>query len=634
VIVTLAGHVDHGKTTLVRLLTGTDTDSLAEEKRRGLTIDIGFAYLQHEHQTLGFVDVPGHHRFIHNMVAGVAAGQCALLVIAADDGPMPQSREHLQILQLIGVTDGVVALSKCDRATPERIAAARAEIHDLLRGTFMAGAPIVETAAAPNALEGGQSAAAARGIAELRALLTGRAAKYRADEERRPFRMAVDRAFSLKGTGLVVTGTVHSGCLELDREVHVFPEGVAGRVRGLHVQNQSAERARTGDRAAVNLSGVDAPGLGRGHWLCSGVESGHRSLVLDLQVLNDLPRSIRHWTPVHVYHATSHTTARLALLQGSRLQPGESALVELMLDTPLLAKRGDRLVIRDHGLDRTLGGGSVLDNRPRQGRRRAPGRLAEIQACAAHAPDAALQALLELGPVAVTPFQGLWDLQPDDLDALVARMPAAARQGHLVGNDLWRSWSDALVEECRQRHAKDPALQGLRENDFEAEVPAGFRGAVLKELAAAGSLEQRAGRYQPKRHQVVLSAAEQNLFERLRPLLDQPQPPSLGDIGKIIREPLPQLSKAVKALASKGVVVVVNDKRLYLPVHLAKLVDTAEQLSSQGPFSAREFRDATAIGRNIAIDVLEYFDAKGFTRRQGDVRSVVGERSRLLPGLV
>jgi selenocysteine-specific elongation factor len=630
VIVTLAGHVDHGKTTLVRLLTGTDTDSLAEEKRRGLTIDLGFAYLQQAGQTLGFVDVPGHHRFIHNMVAGVAAGQCALLVIAADDGPMPQSREHLQILQLIGVTHGVVALSKCDRVPPERIAAARAEIVELLRGTFMEGATIVETAAsAPN---GGQGEG--RGIAELRARLFERATHQRANEERRPFRMAVDRAFSLKGAGLVATGTIHTGQLALDQELYVFPEGVPGRVRGLHVQNQAATAAVAGDRAAVNLSGADVAGLGRGHWLSAVPDAGHRNIVLDLQVLDDFPRGLRHWTPVHVYHATSHTTAHLALLDGTRLQPGERAWVELALDQPLLAKRGDRLVIRDHGLDRTLGGGSVIDNRPRGGRRRSPARMAAIGACAAANPEEALQALLDLGPVALEPFQGLWDLLPGDLNALIAAAPAALRQGHLVSHDHWRTWSAALAEECRRRHAEDPALQGLRENDFAAEVPGGFRGAVLKELAAEGILEQRAGRYQPKRHQVVLSPAEQKLFDRLLPLLDQPQPPSLGDIGKAIREPLPQLARSVKALASKGVVVLVNDKRLYLPAHLGKLVATAEELSSRGAFSAREFRDAAAIGRNIAIDVLEYFDAKGFTRRQGEVRTVVGERSRLLPGLV
>ncbi|MFU8817726.1 MAG: selenocysteine-specific translation elongation factor, partial [Pseudomonadales bacterium] len=297
-IVTLAGHVDHGKTTLVRLLTGTDTDRLAEEKRRGLTIDLGFAYLEHQQQTVGFVDVPGHHRFIHNMVAGVAAGQCALLVIAADDGPMPQSREHLQILQLIGVTQGVIALSKCDRASPERIAEARAEIAELVSGSFLQDAAIVETAAEP-----------ASGIDELRRLLLERAAQHHKQAAARPFRMAVDRAFSLKGAGLVVTGTVHCGRLEMDQELHLFPAGAAGRVRGLHVQNHAAQQALPGDRAAVNLAGADLPELARGHWLCAHPDAGHRTLVLDLQVLGDFPRGIRHWTPVHVYHATSHTSA-------------------------------------------------------------------------------------------------------------------------------------------------------------------------------------------------------------------------------------------------------------------------------------------------------------------------------------
>jgi selenocysteine-specific elongation factor len=628
VIVTLAGHVDHGKTTLVRLLTGTDTDRLAEEKRRGLTIDLGFAYLGGDDHTLGFVDVPGHHRFIHNMVAGVAAGQCALLVIAADDGPMPQSREHLQILQLTGVSRGVVALTKCDRVTPARIAAARQEIEVLLRGTFLAGAPIVETAAAPQAEQ------AATGIDDLRNLLRARAADAQQTDAQRPFRMAIDRAFSLKGAGLVATGTVHGGQIALEDSVHLFPSGATARVRGIHVQNRSADRASAGDRAAINLSGADLPELVRGHWLGTRIDPGSRTLVVDLQVLDDFPRSLRHWTPVHVYHATSHTTGHLALLDGTRLQPGERRWVELALDEPLLAKRGDRVIVRDHGLDRTLGGGGIIDNRARQGRRRSAARLAALTACAAETAPASLQALLRQGPVALEPFQGLWDLLPADLEAAIEATPANRQQGHLIGHDHWRHWQQALVEECRTRHAGDPALQGLRENDFAAAVPAAFRGALLKDLVGQGVLDQRAGRFQPKRHQVSLSKAEQDLLARLLPLLDQPQPPSLGDIGKLLRMPLPLLLKAAKGLASKGAVVLVNDKRLYLPQHLAELAAIAERLSVEGGFTAAQFRDAAGIGRNIAIDVLEYFDARGFTRRRGDARAVAGERSRLMPALV
>ncbi len=620
-IVTLAGHVDHGKSTLVRLLTGKDTDRLAEEKARGLTIDLGFAYLTAGPRTLGFVDVPGHHRFIHNMVAGVAALQHALLVVAADDGPMPQSREHLQILELIGIEQGTVALTKCDRVSPDRLAAAHREVAALVSGTFLDGAPVVETAAVTGA-----------GIDRLEALLLERAAEPPTPPTRRSFRMAVDRAFHLKGTGLVVTGTVHSGEVGIEDEVHLFPSGRAARVRGLHVQNRPAERARAGDRAAVNLAGIDGHPPARGHWLCSRPEPGHRSVVVDLRLLDDVPAALRHWTPVHVYHATSHTTAHLALLEGGRLAPGQRALAELALDTPLLAKRGDRLIVRDHGLERTLGGGAVLDNHPPRNRRRAPERLKRIRACAATSPDASLAALLALGPVELEAFRGLWDLPPEEIEALVASTAATRHGDRLVADEEWRRWSAALLDECRHRHRADPTLAGLRENDFQTPVPAGFRASLLRELTSAGELVQRSGRYQPTSHQAALSPAERDLLDRLVPLLDQPQPPSLGDLARTLRIPLPRLQQAVKALAGKGMVVLISEKRLFLPRQVSQLAEKAEELSRQRPFTARDYRDATAIGRNIVIDVLEYFDDRGFTRRSGDTRTVVGDVSRLVPG--
>ncbi len=619
-IVTLAGHVDHGKSTLVRLLTGKETDRLAEEQARGLTIDLGFAYLAAGPKTLGFVDVPGHHRFIHNMVAGVAALQHALLVVAADDGPMPQSREHLQILELIGLEQGTVALTKCDRVSPDRLAAARRDVAALVSGTFLDGAPLVETAAANGTA-----------IDRLKAMLFERAVEPPAPLTRRPFRMALDRAFHLKGTGLVVTGTVHGGEVGLEDEVHLFPTGRAARVRGLHVQNQPAERARAGDRAAVNLAGVDGHPPERGEWLCSRPEPGHRSVVVEMRLLDDVPAVLRHWTPVHVYHATSHTTAHLALLEGNRLAPGQRALAELVLDAPLLAKRGDRLIVRDHGLERTLGGGAVIDNHPPRGRRRAPERLKRVRACAATSPGASLDALLALGPVQLEAYRALWDLSPEELETLVAGAAVTRRGDQLVAEVQWRSWSRGLLDECRRRHQADPTLAGLRENDFRAPVPAGFRASLLRELTSAGELMQRAGRYRPTRHQAALSAAERDLLDRLIPLLDQPQPPSLGDMARTLRIPLPRLQQAVKALAGKGMVVLISDKRLYLPRQVTHLADKALELSRRQPFTARDYRDATGIGRNIVIDVLEYFDDRGFTRRSGDARTVVGDVSRLFP---
>ena len=619
-IVTLAGHVDHGKTTLVRQLTGVDTDRLAEERRRGLTIDIGFAYLQEDGVTLGFVDVPGHHRFIHNMVAGVASMQFALLVIAADDGPMPQSREHLQILQLIGVQAGLIALTKCDRVTPQRLAAAKAEIAELVRGSFLQGAPVVETSSETGA-----------GIGVLKQLLLDAARQYATTENDKPFRMAIDRAFTLRGSGLVVTGTVHSGSVCSDQEVFLFPGGSRGRVRSLHAQNKAAKRAVVGDRTALNLVGLEGAAIARGQWLSAVPQDGHRSLVLEMTVLEDFPRAVRHWTPVHIYHATTHSTGRLALLEGSRLEPGAQALAEIVADEPLLAKHGDRLVIRDQSLDRTLGGGTVIDNRKTHGRRRDPGRLAELSAYGLADPQSCLQALLSFGPVALDDFKAVWDLTGDQLQTLAQNAEAEQHSGELVTADLWLSWRQKLLDECEARHKDDPALPGMQENEFDGDIPGRFRSDLLKALVADGKLEQQAGRFRPKRHQVMLAPEEEKLLKRLEPLLNQPQPPSVGDIGKAMGIALPLLQRGIKGLASKKVVVLISDKRVYLPEQVRPLVQIAMKLSQEGPFTARQFRDAAEIGRNVAIDILEYFDAKGFTRRTGDNRTVVGSAERALP---
>ncbi len=619
-IVTLAGHVDHGKTTLVRQLTGVDTDRLAEERRRGLTIDIGFAYLEENDVTLGFVDVPGHHRFIHNMVAGVASMQFALLVIAADDGPMPQSREHLQILQLIGVQAGLIALTKCDRVGPERLAAAKAEIAKLVDGSFLQGAPVVET-----------SSETGVGINALKQMLLDAARGYGAEENDKPFRMAIDRAFTLRGSGLVVTGTVHSGSISNDQEVFLFPGGSRGRVRSLHAQNKAAKSAVVGDRTALNLTGLEGAAISRGQWLSAVPQDGHRCLVLEMTVLEDFPRPVRHWTPVHVYHATTHSTGRLALLEGNRLEPGAKALVEIVADEPLLAKHGDRLVIRDQGLDRTLGGGTLVDNRKTRGRRRDPERLAALSAYAQADPQSCLHALLDIGPVRLGDFAAVWDLSEDQLRILVENANVEQHGGEALTTELWNKWRQTLLVECEARHRDDPALQGLQENEFDRDVPPRFRSDLLNTLVADDRLEQQAGRFRPKQHKVVLAPEEEQLFKRLEPLLDQPQPPSVGDIGKAMGIALPLLQRGIKSLASKKVVVQINDKRVYLPGQVQPLVDIAEALSQQGPFTARQFRDAAEIGRNVAIDILEYFDAKGFTRRNGDHRTVVGTAERALP---
>mgnify|MGYP001827148279 CR=1 FL=1 len=612
-IVTLAGHVDHGKTSLVQALTGVDTDRLEEEKRRGLTIDLGFAYLRENGTTLGFVDVPGHHRFIHNMVAGVSADQHALLVIAADDGPMPQSREHLQILELIGVTEGTVALTKCDRVTAEQLSKARAGAEALLQGTKLANAPIIETAVPTG-----------KGINALKSRLL-EAAEAAADPDRQgEFRMPIDRAFTISGAGVVITGTVHTGRVQPDDTLTLFPAMSSVRVKSVRAQNADVSSAGPGDRTAINLAGVEADQVERGQWLTSS-PTATSEFSLHLQVLADFPRSVRHWLPVHIYHATSHSTGRIALLSAERLAPGQTQLAEIVSDEPLLLRRGDRLVIRDQGLDRTLGGGQVVSTAPASGRRRSATRLRQLDADSAADAARALTDHLKIGALPLDSFARNWNLNDAEIRELVTDTGALIRGNHAIATATWQQWLTELLDEIEQRHRADSTLQGLKQSELDTLARQSFVPLLLAELVADGKLEANAGRYQPASHQVVLSDSEQAMLDRIQPLLAQPQPPSLGDMAKQFRLGVGDLAKRLHPLVAKKMLIRISDTRYYLPEHLEKMAEFARSLDAEGPFTVREFRDASGIGRNVAIEVLEYFDRVGFTRRDEQIRKIIGK---------
>lgn len=618
-IVTLAGHVDHGKTSLIKALTGVDTDVLAEERRRGLTIDLGFAYARNEGRAgakvLGFVDVPGHHRFIHNMVAGVASGQFALLTVAADDGPMPQTREHLQILSLTGLRRGLVALTKCDRVDEARLQAAQGEVRDCVRGTFLEGAAVHCTSAATDA-----------GMQALRQALWSAADQEAAIPAQGQFRLAVDRAFNLTGAGLVVTGTVHAGRVAQDDELHLFPAGGKARVRSLRVQNGAAQSAAAGDRAAINLAGLRLEHVRRGCWLTQNPVPEQRNFVVDLQILENFPRPVRHWLPVHVYHATAHSTARLALLEGARAQPGGRQPVEIITDEPLCARHGDHLVLRDQSLDLTLGGGKVLtDLAPTKQRRRDPKRLAPISAFRQASHPACIAALFEQGPVDKPRLQNTLGLTDAELAKALDALDLFHIGSKAVLGRRWSVWRQALLTFVKAYQLKHPTAPGAPPNELPASIPQPFRGALLNALISQGQLQQTAGAYHLPAHRAELPAAERAFFAQIRPRLECDQAPSVGDLAKSLRLPPPQLGAKLKGLAQRGLLVQISDKRFYLPERLLRIAAQVDELAKAEPLTVRRLRDHTGIGRNVAIELLEYLDSRGFTRRMGDVRTVVGQ---------
>ena len=372
-IVGTAGHIDHGKTSLVKALTGVDADRLPQEKARGITLDLGYAYTPlADGAVLGFVDVPGHERLVHNMLAGATGIDFVLLVVAADDGPMPQTREHLQILDLLGLTRGAVALTKIDVVTAQRLADARSEIDALVHESPLRDAPVFPVSSQTGA-----------GVDALRAHLNEETRRGPPRRVAGRFRLAIDRCFTLKGAGTVVTGSVHAGRVRVEDTLLLSPLGVAVRVRSIHAQDRPAQEGIAGQRCALNLTGVefDKATVERGHWVLDPVlHAPTQRIDVRLCVVQSEPRALRHWTPVHVHLGALDVTGRVALLEAEALEPGASALAQLVLDRPVGALRGDRFVLRDQSATRAIGGGIVLDHcAPQRGRRNAQ-RLSVLRA--------------------------------------------------------------------------------------------------------------------------------------------------------------------------------------------------------------------------------------------------------------
>ncbi len=608
-IITLAGHVDHGKTTLVRALTGVDTDRLAEEKARGLTIDLGFAYTEQ----LGFVDVPGHQKFIHNMVAGVAADQHALLVIAADDGPMPQSREHLEILSLIGVKSGTIALTKCDLVSNERLAKCRDEITALVQNTMLETADVFQT----SVQDSSSYLALSQHLQDL-------AEEHQPKSDEARFRLAVDRAFTVKGAGVVVTGTVHSGSLKSEQLVEHFPSGKSLRVRSMRVEDQLAEETKTGDRCALNLVGASLDEVKRGDWITDHAVSGHRSITIRLDQASSFARDVKHWMPVHVYHATSHSTGRLALFTDA---PNHETWAEIVCDTPMACCRGDRVVLRDQALDTTLGGGEVLYLNPSQVRRRnAPEHRRMVSAYAAvNAQECFKRAMYQL-QLNLEAFQQIWNLPDHAIQALSAENDVTSVNDIALSEKQWAQ----IQQECLEQFIHDDPKAnnlgaGIKAQDIKS-VPQALRQSALDALLKSGAIVQQGALYRLPELEPTLPAELLSLWEQVEPLLDHMQAPSCGDLAKMLNLNLQHLEKQLMALSKAGKLTFLGNHRFYLPRRLGEIASVVEEMTQQDPtgqMTVKSFRDKTGIGRNVAIDVLEYFDSKGFTRRQGNERVVL-----------
>jgi len=635
-IIVTAGHIDHGKTALVRALTGVDTDRLAEEKQRGMTIDLGFAYQTlPDGQNLGFVDVPGHQRFLHTMLAGAVGVDFVLFVVAADDGPMPQTTEHLAILDLLGITQGACVITKCDKVSATRVEDVSDAVSDMLAETGLAEAPVFSIVTH----EG-------RGIAELQAHLASVAENYQPSHAEGPFRFIIDRVFSVVGSGLVVTGTVVAGRVAVGDQLVIAPGENAVRVRGLHAQSKSLDQGIAGQRLGINLVGayVDASTVSRGDWLVA-MDRCQPTLRLDaeISVLLSEMRPFGSRSTVHVHLGAADIPARIHLLDRDEIKPGASGLVHIILQRPVSAICGDRLILRDLSATRTIGGGYVINPAAPIGRVRAPERLQRLRAMALGSPAAALAALLDVGDgiVDIPAFTQAWNLYNINMTELIASMDAvrAGPDGAdvLISGECWRTYIGNVSHAVAAWHDAHPSAVGIGIKQLHWQISkrltlAQFRH-VLRAAGAGGTLKVIGAHVATANFQITLPTEDAALWERIRPLLiaGGAKPPRIVELADQLQVPRVVVMRTLTAVERFGLVHPVAANRFYLASGLRILAELARSLDSGNGFQTGEFRDASGLGRNLAIEVLEYFDVCSLTRRNENARTIISDVTAIFP---
>jgi len=637
-IVGTAGHVDHGKTALVRALTGVETDRLQEEKARGMTIDLGFAYLAApDGDVIGFVDVPGHERFVHTMLAGASGIDFLLLMVAVDDGVMPQTLEHLAIADLLGIRRGVVALSKCDLADETRRSAVADDIRAALAPTGLAEMELMPV-----------SVVTGEGLGALRSRLFEEAARSGRPTADGRFRLAVDRCFTLHGVGTVVTGTVLSGSACVGDNVLISPSGRPARIRSIHAQGRAAERGRAGDRCALNLSGegIGKDAIRRGDVVLEpDLHAPTDRIDASLRVLPADAKPIGQWFPARLHHAAAEVGARIVLLGDEAIGPGETAKVQLVLDRPIAAAAGDAFVIRDTSGQRTIGGGRFLDLRAPARKRRAPERLALLDAHAIPNHGAALAALLDRPPLhldlnSFARDRALGAAETAGLSEALGliRIPVA-NAAYVLTPARWMAFKRSLAETLGLFHAANPDLPGIGTErlrlKLEPRLPAPFFSAVLRDLARTGAVSLDGAWVRLPDHEVQLTPQDEALWRQVHPHIAGDagfHPPRVRDIASMLARPETEIRRLLKLAGRMGKVHEVAHDHFFLRAELARIVDIAGNLAAGQPggqFTAAQFRDHVGSGRKVAIHILEFLDRHGVTFRRGDLRRVNPRRLNL-----
>ncbi|GAW29717.1 MULTISPECIES: selenocysteine-specific translation elongation factor [unclassified Carboxydocella] len=629
VIIGTAGHVDHGKTTLVKALTGHDTDRLKEEKVRGISIELGFApFTLPSGQRIGLVDVPGHERFIKNMLAGVGGIDLVMLVIAADEGIMPQTREHLDIINLLQVKGGVVVITKADLVETEWLDLIREEVEEVLKDSVLAGAPVIAV-----------SAMTGQGIPELIAVLE----KLVSDIEERPAtgqaRLPIDRVFTITGFGTVVTGTLISGRLQMGQEVVLLPSGKQSRIRSLQVHGKRVEEARAGQRVAVNLHGLEINEVDKGEVLTvPGAFVPTYRLDVELEVLPTVEKALQHGQRLRFYLGTSEVFCRLRLLDREELEAGTRAPVQLVLEQPVVAAKRDRFIVRTYSPMHTVAGGQIIDAHPPRHRRYQEGLNEQLLQKLKGEPDELLLNVMKSTSSALLTWEELIkkaQLSQEEGQAaqqvLLGRGDAleisVEKQKYGIARDIYLLWLDTVKQILQKYHQQYPLRRGFSKEELRGKLNLNLSN---KEFTALLNMWQQDGELQILEQDVALKDFQPEAKGKLAEAVAQAetaflkgkfQPPSWAEVAEKLPVSPQQQEEVLLFLQQQGRLIKISDDLYFHSRALKEAKDILlELLEKHQEITLAQFRDALNSSRKYMVPLMEYFDRQRVTRRIGDLR--------------
>jgi selenocysteine-specific elongation factor len=629
VVVGTAGHIDHGKTSLVKALTGTDTDRLPEEKARGITIDLGFAFLEEPGDlTIEIVDVPGHERFVRNMLAGVGGIDLALLVIAADEGVMPQTREHLAICSLLRIKTGLVVLTKTDLVEPDWLELVKDDVAGLARGTFLEGAPILPV-----------SAKTGEGLVELRGAMRALASDVPARAADQLPRLPIDRVFTVKGFGTVVTGTLMTGRFTAEDRVEVYPRGVQAKVRGLQTHGHPVAEVRAGQRTAMNLQGIERAALTRGDVV--GPPGALIVTVLvdgTLELLEDAPRPLKSRDRIRFHTGTSEIMARVLLLDRAELTPGEQAFARFRLEAPLVALPGDRFVVRSYSPIVTIAGGTLLDIDPPRFKRKAPALVGHLTLLAEGSPEDVVEEHVRQVGTAGVRLAALSGRVPFGPERLRGILDALTASGRILGVDRdWvlhpesaervRSQALAALEEFHRANPLKPGMSREELRRRAGDTDERVFASLMSRLDADGLVRSERDKVRLASHEVHLSPAQQRVVDQLETdfLRTGAAPPSPEDALARAGVTGDEEHELFQVLVERKRLVRIKESLFFhteaLDAVQDKLVGLLRERKDIGP---ADIKDLLGISRKYAIPLLEYFDGRRVTMRVGERRVLRG----------